>query len=298
MSLRSTWTFLVAGILLIAMANIVVLVGVVYNRKSLPESTLILTERELAPSITWSLTGENSGLDLRLAVRTPTAKSEESKDMPALAWGETPWLNLGKLRSLGFPLSASNTTEDLRRNEKLLPKDVYVVLELNGNSYQSVLQDALGKAARNEQLAKANSDSKELAERARTSRRLADAELNQESRLFCIDAGLDPVSLRNIYSDRSRFAIVRGTIRPLIYDKAGTWRVVGLFSGVRIDQINVPLTYRPVFGAGRQLGYLNAIAVGIAGQTANREHPPHYNVSVAWGQRLEPWIVSATPRAN
>ena len=300
MRLRSHWVFVLAGLLLIAVANAIVLMGVAYNRKLPTESELILTERELAPSVTWSVARENSGLNLRLNVRTASARrnatQEGSVDGEVAFWGETPWLNAEKLKSLGFPLPmAQNTDEARRRDERLLPRDVYVVLELNGNSYHSDLQAALSTSARDNELAMADPNNKELAQRARNSQRLAEEEQNQSSRLYCIDAGLDANALRNSYADQSKFAIVRGTVRASGFGRAGKWRVIGQFTGVRIDEINVPLDYRAVFGSSRRLASTDASAFGIAGVIANQHH---YDVSVGWGRRLEPWIVSSVARGK
>jgi hypothetical protein len=299
MNLRSNRAFLLAGVLLIVVANTIVILGVMHNRRSRAETTLMLTERELAPSSSWSPSEENSGLDLRIEIRTDTTyfrNSQESEGNEAVPmWGVTPWLTAAKLRSLGFPLlSTRNADEDRRHNEKLLARDVYLVLELAGGTYQRALQHAQADAARAVQLAAAAPEDKVLAERAERNQRLAEAELNQESRLFCIDAGLDPIALRNTYADRTTFAIVRGSIRPTVYEHAGQWRAVGQYAGLRIPQLNVPLIYRPVFGARQQPRYVDAIALAIAGPMRDRKEAPHYNVSVAWGSRLEPWMVSAS----
>ncbi len=303
MNLRSNRTFLIAGVLLIIVANAIVFLGVMLNRQPPAESTLMLTERELSAPSEWSLSKENSGLDLRIEVRTDTTlyrNSNESGGSEAVPmWGLTPWLTAEKLRSLGFPLAATKDNDaDRRRNEKLLARDVYLVLELNGETYQRELQHAQEYAAQAVQSATAAPGDKVLAERAKMSQAQADAALNQESRLFCIDAGLDPAALRSAYPDRTTFAIVRGSIRPTVYGHAGKWAAVGQFAGLRIPQLNVPLTYRPVFGARNPLGYGDASAAGVAGRTTDRKEAPRYNVAVAWGRRLEPWMVSAATRTD
>ena len=172
------------------------------------------------------------------------------------------------------------------------------VLELNGETYRRELQHAQEYAAQAVQAATAAPEDKVLAERAKRSQAQADAELHQESRLFCIDAGLDPAALRNTYPDRTTFAIVRGSIRPTVYGHGGKWAAVGQFAGLRIPQLNAPLIYRPVFGGHEPPVYVDSIAVATGGQLTDRKVAPHYNVAVAWGRRLEPWILSATPRAD
>ena len=86
------------------------------------------------------------------------------------------------------------------------------------------------------------------------------------------------------------------SIRPSIQEKAGKWQVFGYFSGVRIASINVPLNYRPVFGANQRLELTDVISGEAARRLGDDKDKPHYNVKVAWGKRLEPWIVNATTR--
>jgi len=301
MTLRSQRAFLIGGILLILVANVAVFLGVRANRQLPTESTLLLTERELPPSTAWSLSPEDSGLSLQLTPRILMPESENPDEPVAVdpdsSWGSPPWLTFAKLKALGFALgSGSHSDEERRRVEKQLPREVFVVLELNGDSYRRALQEAQSTAIRHEQQAQADPNNKNLAEIAEISRKRADAEQSRESRLFCIDAGLDPVALRKSYPDRSHFAIARGSIAVAVFEKAGHWRVTGQFVGLRIPRLNVPLIYRPVFGASRQRDYADSIARGIAGETADQRDALHYNVSVAWGRRLEPWITAATSR--
>jgi hypothetical protein len=237
-------------------------------------------------------------LNARIEVRTPAPRlanpgqTGEAEFVPT--WASEPWLTAEKLRSLGFPLSATgNAEEDRRRDGKLLPRDVYVVLELNGQVFRRELQEAQDQATRDDLAVKADPKDTVLAERARRSQKQADAERLHESRLFCIDAGVDATALRKTYPDRSRFAIVRGTVHPMVFEKSGHWTVVGQFSGLRIPELNIPLIYRPVFGARAVFSYADAMAVAIAGQRKDGSASPHYSVSVAWGRRFEPWIVSA-----
>ncbi len=304
MNLGSQRVFLLIGTALIVLANAIALLGVWFNRQPPAESTLSLTERELPSSASWSISREDSGLDLQFEVRTPAPQPTDPEgsgiEVHGYYWGNAPWLTAEKLRALGFDLAAGETSDaDRRHDEKLLPREVFVVLEFNGDSYQRALQGAQNEATRDEQRAQSDPDNKDLAQTARNSRRVADDELNARSRLFCIDAGTDPAALRQTHADRSRYVIVRGTVRTaVVYDRNQHWRLVGQFAGIRIPQINVPLIHRPVFGAGVRGGYVSYVARGILGDAADRKDAPHYDVSVAWGRRLEPWIASAAPIAS
>ncbi len=300
MNYRSNRVLLITGSLLVCLANGIVFLGIVYNRHPPAESSLMLTERELVPSRSWTLSPDNTGLDLQLEVRTPSVRTgnpgERVADEAVPGWGGAQWLTPEKLRSLGFPLaSTGDMDKDRRRDEKLLARDVYVVLELNGSAYKRELEHAQEQAAQDELLARAAPEDRVLAERAKNGREWVDAEHNKESRLFCIDAGPDPLALRRLYPDRAHFGIVRGTVRPFVYEAAGHWRVVGRFTGLRIPQLNVPLKYRPLFGASSNRGYADSMALRIAGHRIDREGARPYSVEVAWGRRLEPWMASATP---
>jgi hypothetical protein len=279
---RRSGRILLAGIGLIAATNAIVLLGVAYNRKPPPDSELKLTEREFHTPLQRSGLKEDSGLDLELQVRMPSADHDVAEgrsdaSLPEFYWPASSWLDSAKLRSLDFELSAADDTdEDRRHDEKLLSKDVYVVLEINGGAYQHELQRALDLNAKDQQLAAASPANKALIEAAQRSQQHVEAERTTSSQLFCIDAGLDRSELRQKYPDRSQYAIVGAQIQPHLSDHRGHWSVIGTMHGVRIDSINVPLVYREVFGV---------------------ETDPHFDVTIAWGRRLEPWIVNATARS-
>jgi hypothetical protein len=300
MTRNSQRAFVVAGTLLIVLVNAIVLAGVARNRAAPPASQFALTEREISPLVEWSLDSDNSGLGASLSIRTPsTGKSPDrpsALDGPVFGWGDAPWLTPDKLKALGFRISPDGISDaGKRQDQKLLPKDVYVVLEFNGASYQATLQEAADKAARTAESAAANPADTRRQLDARFSQEQVESVRHRETRLYCVDAGLDPDALRRAYPDPSTYAIVRGSIRPSVVERQGTWRVVGRFSGVRISKINVPLNFRSVFGSAKRFTYNQAMSMAIAGLTADRNPPRHYTVTVDWGRHLEPWIVNAAP---
>ncbi len=70
--------------------------------------------------------------------------------------------------------------------------------------------------------------------------------------------------------------------------------VMGSITGIRIDRINVPLTYRKVFDSilahdkykkDEQTGFRNKFNTH-----ARRKKSPRYKVELAYGSRFEPWI--------
>lgn len=295
---RSHGIFVGTGSLLIVLVNAAILAGVARNRAAPPLSEFALTEREIAPSPEWGLDNDNSGLDISLSIRTPGAAESalpSGFDGPVFGWGDAPWLTSDKLKALGFRISDDKSEAGKRHDQKLLPKDVYVVLEFNGPGYQTSLRQAGEKASRAAEAAAADPADRKLQIDARYSQKLAESTRDQETRLYCVDAGLDPDALRRVYRDPFIYAVVRGTIRPSVVERQGSWRVVGRLSGVRIDNINVPLSYRSVFAGIKRFNYRAGIPEGISGLAPDQSTSRHYTVTVDWGRRLEPWIVRAAP---
>lgn len=102
------------------------------------------------------------------------------------------------------------------------------------------------------------------------------------SRLFVADAGLDPVELRSRYSDPARYLIVRGVVRALW----GRWiaaerRLIPEYHG-RIDQLLPDTIHVPL----PQAGLLGPLSSGADSSL------PRYSVTLAYGRRYEPWVVS------
>ena len=264
---------LIAGVGLILLVNAIVLAGVAYNRSDEPESALRLSERELSAPMSGYGNKENSGLALALNWRVLPPGSEDSKKgaWPYASYGGSPdWLNQAKMLALGFEKPAVSQSHDGQsRIQQPLPRDVLLVLELDGAAYQA----ALARAVQFGQVASAQ-------EKTQASDMLK-REQDENSRLFVVDAGLDVAALRAQHPDRRRYAIVHGQVRPnWAVDKDGT-ASAGYVSGVSANSLNVPLEWKRVFDG--------ASAVRRDGQL-----PVRYTVDVKFGQRLEPWIAQAT----
>jgi hypothetical protein len=275
--LSSRGLFALSFILLVA-TNIVVLYGVTSNRSGEPESQITLTEREL--QLPYRVREENSGLGLRLTWRT-LGKAE---DYNIYSNYHSPfWLNSEKLEELGF-----NVGDYLGsgRNKKYfkqpIPKEVFIVLENDGEPYKEAVKRAELVVEREKKAFTLNPDDKKL----RGSFERAEKRLHRErvaaSRLFAIDAGLDSAQLREKYGDRTRFIIVKGSVKRKSYRSKKTNEVVGYLSRLSITNIHIPLEYRQIFDT-------------ILAQNKSRSSgsgSPRFEVSLAYGSRLEPWIMS------
>jgi hypothetical protein len=270
---------LMAGITLILITNAITIAGVIYNRSGSPESTLQLTHRELQLPYDWRDTSEDSSITFNLRWRVLGREAGSSSDFDMgypYSDREPAWLDKVKLASIGFKISE---TMDIYKSsqfyEKQLPKDILLVLELDGPAYREALKRAHEYEESMAADLAANPNNDEMRKKAKEAGEHLEQEESENSRLFVIDAGLDKVALRTHYPDRSHYAIVRGQIRIEPTCK-------GYIKDISIDRINVPVDYRQLF------------------ESILRDHPRYqskkkavYTVTITYGERLEPWIIAA-----
>jgi hypothetical protein len=284
-------SILMAGIGVILLTNAVALGGVAYNRSGEPDSMLRLTERELQRPYDWGRNRENSGLALTLRWRTLAQDAEPAAGLGTSyigAGGSPKWLDEAKLIALGFDAQPRRHSDGRMNAERVLPREVLLVFELNGPTYQRALDGAREHAAHEEGLKIANPNNTEMAQRAQTAKEQLDWEENASSKLFVVDAGLDAAQLRLVYPDRFRYAIVHGEVRPQ-WSQTGNAapKLAGYVSGVHNDSINVPLAFHATFAS--------------SGESKREGHPAGMapgEIVVAFGRRLEPWIVDQGPNKN
>ena len=275
---------LIAGTAVIALTNAVALLGVAYNRSGEPDSVLQLTQRELHPAYHGWGVHDNSGMALRLDWRLITAERLDINDVTFeySGYGGAPsWLDKAKLHELGFDLSRLEDTERGHRfYARQLPQPALLVLEYDGPAYQRSLQLVRAHAEREEALRAGNPGRKEFEERARHARELLQREEQSNSRLFAIDAGRDAIVLRAKYPDRSRYAIVWGRLRLYVsFDKPEP-KVSAYVSELEPSEINIPKAQRSAFQD--KTGISTPYPTGS------------FDVTLAIGKRLEPWIVRAS----
>ena len=262
---------LIAGSALILLTNAVVLLGAAYNRSDDPDSRLLLSQRELQ-HYRWSELKDNSGITLTLNWRIAQAQQNEyGPGISAGKWGTPAWLDKAKMTELGFDVvKLAGTSESGRHYKESLPREALLVLEMNDRAYLQELKRAKDYAEQAGALQAGNPGSDEFKRRARSAEENYQREQNQNSRLFVIDAGVDLQKLRAAYPDRNRYAIVHGLIRPNIaYGKEG--KIDGTISELHAERINVPFNFRQVF-----------------------DNAAPYEVTIAFGKRLEPWITGAS----
>jgi len=270
------WTLtLVAGVFLILAVNAVALLGAAYNRSDEPESTLLMSQREL---IHHRLRGDkdNSGINLAMKWRVESEKSSRESDndlrYSSGHWGSPSWLNKDKLIELGFDVEKfTRKLENENRIKDILPREALIVMELNGKAYQQELKIARDFVKKSRELLAKNPRSEKYIERARWAELYIKEEEQQNTRLFAIDASTDLNKLRTVYPNRSHYAIVKGLIYPSIRSYENKILIDGNIRDVHAEQINVPFNFRRVF-----------------------DTTDTYEVKVAFGKRLEPWIIAAS----
>ncbi|MGE4543983.1 MAG: DUF4824 family protein [Pedobacter sp.] len=265
--------YLYAALGLLLLVNAVVLVGVARNRSGVPDASLTLSERELP--LSWDFRDrENTGVSLQLNVNFDNEEQQ--------------WFNESKLAELGFD-TRHDREEELGYTKRVLPKKAFVVLEYEGEAWQRYRQRQLDEiAAIPLKVAQGKLESED-AERQIKEKRF---QLSVVSRLFSVDAGLDPGVFRDKYPDRARYIIVPAQVRMHIDRRPkssgqGGGIVSGRVQRILVNQVHVPRIFH------RQLQTLPQKARIQPGYTYyNPEDPAQirYHVQIAFGQRLEPWI--------
>jgi hypothetical protein len=281
-----TWSrgrTLAAGIALIALTNAIALGGVAWNRSGEPESVLKLTQREILAPHWYGIDREGGGLQLFVNWRVLSTDQDST-----FYWnfqGTPEWLDEAKLAALGFDVSPPPATRKAAwRDDRQLPRDALVVLELDGPAYRTALERARKRAA--EEAAKGAKAGKTGP--GTPAAQAADFLKNEEtanSRLFAVDAGPDAQALRAKYPDRTRYAIVQGKVRPSYQSGRGKEaRWTGTIEVIENARVNVPLEYRKAVESAPR---------SIARATASPPLPA-FEVTVAFGKRFEPWIIAAS----
>lgn len=278
---------LAAGLALIALTNAIALGGVAWNRSGEPESVLKLSQREFLVPHDFRVAREDGGLQLSVNWRVLSADTDAT-----FYWnfhGQPEWLDEAKLASLGFDVSPPPMTRKASwRDDRYLPREALVVLELDGPAYQKALERARERAA------------KEAAKGAETGKtgpgtpaQQAEVFLKNEetanSRLFAVDVGRNAQALRAKYPDRTRYAIVQGKVRPYYQSRRGKEvRWTGYIEVVQNAQVNVPLEIRKALESAPR--WVPPAGVGGGGAP--------FEVTVAFGKRFEPWIIAASAAAK
>lgn len=272
---------LVAAAGLVVLVNAVVLAGVAWNRAGEPEARLTLTERELRLERD-TRREENSGVSLAFVTNDLRTALDEPWRHPGDAW-----LGAGTLAALGFdvrPLPDDDGDQPARRPGRQPERRGYVVLQLGGSAWAAWEARAAATVAAMERDAAAG---KATVEQLQLQRDWLARERRSGSRLFPVDAGLDAAALRRAWPDRAAFLILPATfgVSYAFHSSARPserYQVEGFFR-LLTDELQVP----------RRLQ--GALPREPARSADDRKLAPRFEVTVAAGRRLEPWIEALRP---
>jgi hypothetical protein len=149
------------------------------------------------------------------------------------------------------------------------------VLELDGPTRKAELERERQRREKARAALAAEPGDKKLQDADRAAGEYLKQEEQLGSRLFAVDVGLDREALRARYPDRSRYALVPGSLHAWIQDK----RLTGQIGQLRIAEINVPHAWRE--NLGKELT-----------RDSHDKQPPRVQLEVSFGRRLEPWLSS------
>ncbi len=258
------------GFATILLTNALVLGNVFYNRIGSPDSQLALSERELTSP--WrGQSKENSGVALMLHWRViPRIDSDVSYNRYAMDSRSPAWLDQQKIQRLGF--TAAHSQDETRR--PAAEKEVILVLELDGTAYQQAVRYAQNNLTRLTDTLNSEHDKTTDARAKQEQLKNAQHELAEEqsraSRLFVVDAGQNAAELRVRYPDRQRYALMRGLIQEGRQYLENKPQFVGYITQIHSNEIHIPQEFASVTTAS------------------------HYTAQVAFGRKLEPWVVGVT----
>ena len=271
--------------LILFITNIIILLGVYFNRSTEPVSQLILTERELR--VPHQLHKENSSFSLQLLWNSIGKKD----DINQFSYLHLPfWLDKKKLEELGFDLNKLQEQKDIDEfSIPLITKEVFIVLEYDGDAFNEVIKNEKKKLKEKENLFRANPNDETLEKKYKTAKEAIKTKLKSETRLYAIDAGLNPITLNKQYNNPSKYIITKAIIQTAY--GFGKKEIVGRISHLSIPIIHVPLKYRKVLDSLIDWKQQKNDYSGVY----NIYYSPRFKVELAYGKRYEPWIVSIEP---
>lgn len=287
--LSCTNIIFVLAFLLIIITNAFVFINVFLNRKGEPESIITLTERELKMPYA-RFEQENSGVALRFDWRV-----FDEEDNYYYKGGLLSWADENKLRLLGFPVDKVIKLKSRNKSShEFVSKQIFIVLEYDGKTYEKALNKAKQKVEEERNKVK-NTDEQAFASvqkktkpitKSKTDLECAQERLKrvqeEQTRIFAVDAGISIADLRKKYPDNSRYIIVKAvlSLRSHYDSKKKKYAFRCYVSKLSIPKINVPLKFHHILNSALSQG------------NKRKNRTPRYQVTLAFGSRLEPWVIS------
>ncbi len=286
----------IIAICLLIVVNVVVLTGIAYNRSGEPVATITLTERELRlSSYSGYADSENTGLSVRLNWSAGESYRNMLFSYDRRENERTAWFNKAKLEAIGFDckLPLDDPRAELHY-QKLLPRKTYAALEYEGAAWESWLADSQAYLAKQEKQIQAEPDPEEHLKKMRED---FDREVRTHTRLFVIDVGNDPETLRLKYGNQIRCLILPAVAKLEHYPsfmgdnkKKEPPRIAGEVTDILTDTIYVPKEHRATIEKVLQERLRRQKMSGD--YSGYSERVPSYEVTFHVGKRAEPWIAA------
>jgi Domain of unknown function (DUF4824) len=241
-----SWRSFIIALILPLWVTGATLASVSRNRSGGREA-IVLTEREVFVS---PRTDDNTAAKLFLSWQQPPSIERAT------------WFNAEKLAQLGFDTRIEGSE---LQNRRQLPREIFVVLELDGPAWRAFLEDRLRGLSP-----------------PRGERTIVDELAEKGSRLVPVDADRDASVLKAKYPDARRHLIAAATARPQVVSPPNeSPYVVGTINRIMPQQIHIPRewaaqvpTYHP--------------SAGRAGA--------RFDVDVRYGLNYEPWVTAIRRR--
>ncbi|MCF6331136.1 MAG: DUF4824 family protein [Sulfurimonas sp.] len=242
--LNSSRNLFLLSFLVIILTNTFIFANIYINRFGDATSNVVLSEREL--TVPYNYNKENSSISLRIKYRV----AGENTHQPYYN-KKAYWLNEKKLQELGFDTKKYNKYKNQRSP---LKKEVFIVLEQNAQAYKRSLRLA------QEEFSNLDYKQKSNIKRKKENLRI---EKEENSRLFVIDAGIDYAKLRQLYTDKTKYIIAKGTVRFSNYAN-----INGYIDKLSISNVHVTLKHKNLL----------------------KNKNAKFKALIKYGSRYEPWI--------
>ena len=259
------------SLVFLLVVSAVLLLKAGYNRWQPATYTLTLTERELPLPYSYSYSRENSGTQLQLQWSTPQQQDDDW-------WRHSRFLHLPEAHFASFDFPAC--AEPYRYANR--GRQGWVLLELNGFAYQEILAGLTKALQAHEQDAEARTkDEKEWQQQLKSRQERLQRAEQQDSRLFVVDAAAQRQLLADTMAGlRSKNPAASYWILPAeISDSYGRCDK----KSPRAHEVQVK---------NLQVGHVHLPSqyARLLPQHRDPQGSLRYQVDLAYGRLLEPWV--------
>lgn len=285
----------IAGSALVLAVNALFLGSAAWNRRGEPAERMVLTERELGlPSFRVEENNEFF-LTLQLGHKIPPpvrmAAILARRQVPPPA--RCAWLDREKLLALGFGTDLARLESPARDADFLAPqRRAWIALEFAGPAWEDWLAGEEDKVRRLRSMVETGGAGAGQLEEAEA---LLAIDRAQRSRLWAVDASLDPAVLEARYPDRGRYWVLEGlvVIRAAREGEASP-AVQGTVAAVFPEEIHVPARFKEKLAPllPRESWAEKSSRWKSSDPVWPEPQAPRFTAALALGRRHEPWLTA------